>query len=495
MPNEDTRPSLSSSRPEAAPPATAAVPIAELLRLAWRYEAAGQIDDAAQLVGYVLQAAPDQPEALHLSGIIAFRRGVPERSLALMERALACGLNRPLHFRNVCEVYRVLGRLDEALATGRQAVALTPADPGCLHNLALIHYHRLELDDALACAAQALAIDPTAAGAHFTRAEVMLLRGDLTAGWNEYEWRYRIPGAGALMPAVIALAGRPQWDGRARPSGKLLLIADQGFGDVIQFMRYIPWVLTRCPDIAIACSAETAPMLRRIAPNVPLFQDWRHCPDHVAYCPLSGLPRLAGTTLDNIPAGTPYLSADPKRAARWRERLAGLLPQTSSRRDALRVGLVWAGRPSHNNDRNRSMTLPDLAPLGALPGVTFVALQKGARSDQVGDWFGRAPLINIAAEILDFEDTMAVLEAIDVLVTIDSSVGHLAGAMRRPVCTMLPYAPDWRWLLDREDTPWYPEMRLFRQTTPRRWDDVVARVASHLRGLSADATSAGAARQ
>ncbi|MEJ0016142.1 MAG: tetratricopeptide repeat protein [Acetobacteraceae bacterium] len=447
------------------------LPIGEVVRIANEYERSGRLDDASRLLGHVLRAAPDQGDALHLAGIVAFRQGDLEGSLALMQRSLEHGIDTPLYLRNICEVYRALGRLDEALATAQRASALAPADPLCLHNQAIIHYHRVELDAALDCADRALRIDPSLPGAHFVRAESLLLRGDWAEGWEEYEWRFRIAGAAPLMPPT----NRPQWDGTPLPDRTLLLIADQGFGDVIQFARYIAWATERCTDIAIACSAEVQPLLRQIAPAARLFVRWEDAPGYAAFCALSGLPRLAGTRVDSVPAPVPYLRADPARAAQWAERLAGLVP-----RGFRRIGVIWAGRPTHNNDRNRSATLAEFMPLANVAGIALLALQKGPKTGQAGTYYGRAPLINIGAEIEDYDDTMAILDNIDLLVTVDTSVAHLAGAMGRPVWVMLPRAPDWRWLLERGDTPWYPSVRLFRQKNVRRWDDVMREIAAGL---------------
>jgi hypothetical protein len=448
-----------------------AVPLGAVLAIATEFERAGRLDEAAGLLGHALAAAPTQPDTLHLAGIVAFRQKRVADALDLMQRAIRYGVDTPLYLRNICEVYRTLGRLDEALEAARQAAALARTDPLCLHNLAIIHYHRLEIDDCLDCARRALAIDPTLPGAHFVLAEALLLRGEMAQGWEEYEWRFRIPGAAPPMPATT----KPQWDGAALPDATLLLIADQGFGDVIQFCRYIPWVAERCPHIALASSAELAPLLRQIAPGARLFQRWDDCPDYAAFCPLSGLPRLHGTRVENIPAPIPYLRADPAGVVAWRERLDGLVPARYRR-----IGIVWAGRPTHANDRDRSADLAAFAPIAALPGVALISLQKLPAAEQAGRYFGRAPLVNIGAGIDDFGDTMALLENLDLLVTVDTSVGHLAGAMGRPTWIMLSRAPDWRWLLDRADSPWYPSVRLFRQTQPRQWGSVTAGIAAAL---------------
>jgi Tfp pilus assembly protein PilF len=452
-------------------PGTVPIPMGEILRIAGEYERGGRTDDAKRLLDHILTVAPNQGDALHLAGIVAFRRGDPAESLALMQRALERGIDTPLYLRNICEVYRTLGRLDEALAAAQRATMLAPTDPLCLHNQAIIHYHRLELDAALDCGTRALRIDPSLPGAHFVRAEALLLRGEWAEGWEEYEWRFRIGGAAALMPKT----DKPQWDGKPFSDRTLLLVADQGFGDVIQFSRYIAWAHERCPDIAIGCSVEMIPLLRQIAPYARLFARWQECKDFAAFCALSGLPRLAGTRIEAVPAPIPYIHADPARVAHWAARLDGLVPKGYRR-----IGLIWAGRPTHNNDRNRTALLTDLAPIGNVPGVALLALQKGPKTGQAGGWYGRAPLINLGAEIQDYDDTMAILANIERLVTVDTSVAHLAGAMGCPVWIMLPFAPDWRWLLGRQDTPWYPTVRLFRQSTVRRWDDVLQVVATAL---------------
>jgi len=447
------------------------IPLDSALAIARELEGSGRFDEAWSMLQHVLSAMPQQGEALHLAGVVAFRRGDEQVALELMERSLRYGIDLPLYWRNIAELYRVLGRLDDAIAAARRATLLAPADPLSLQNQAIIHYHRLELEESLACSARALAIAPALPGAHFARAEALLLRGDWAEGWEEYEWRFRISGAAPLMPPT----DKPQWQGRAFDGATLLLVADQGFGDVIQFSRYIPWAIERCARIAIACSGEMQPVLRQLAPDAVVFTRWEDCPDYAAFAALSGLPRLAGTRPDNVPSPIPYLRPDPKRVAHWAARLDGLVPP-----GLRRIGVIWAGRPAHNNDRNRSLHLPDLAPLGRLPGVALIALQKGPRTGQAGGWYGRAPLVNVGAEIVDYEDTMAILATIEQLVTVDTSVAHLGGAMGRPVRVMLPFAPDWRWLLGRADTPWYPTMRLYRQDAPHRWQDVLASVARDL---------------
>jgi Glycosyltransferase family 9 (heptosyltransferase)/Tetratricopeptide repeat len=451
------------------------VPMAELFMVAGHYERSGKMEEADRLLKHILAVAPNQPDTLHMSGIVAFRLGRQQEALEKMEKAIEFGIDIALYLRNICEVYRTLNRLDDAVAAARRAAALAPSDPLCLHNLAVIHYERVEIDASIAAAERALLMKPDMAGAHFARAEALLLRGDWAEGWEEYEWRFRIADAARMMPPT----DKPQWDGEPFDDGILLFVADQGFGDVIQFSRYIPWALARCPDAAIACSSEMIPVLSQLLPRERIFIRWEDAPAFKRFIPLSGLPRLHGTPVDRVPAPVPYLHANPARVAAWTERLRRLAPGTQKR-----IGIVWAGRPTHNNDRRRSSKLADFAPIAALPGVALVSLQKGPSADQAGRYFGRAPLINIGAEVKDYTDTMALLECLDLVVTVDTSVGHLAAAMGKPVWILLATSPDWRWLLNRSDTPWYPTVRLFRQTVPRQWSDVFKEVAAALAGIA-----------
>ena len=468
---ETASPPAKSAPPEPAPPLSEDA-AAALLKEAGEHEAAGRFAAAETALTRLLDARPDQPHANHLMGIIDYRAGRIEAAVARMERSIAFAPTNALYPRNLGEVYRAAGRHEDALRTGLRAVELAPEDPLAWGNLGIIRYSRLEIPEALACAEHAIARAPDQANAHFLRAEALLLRGDFAAGWEEYEWRFRLPGAARLMPET----GKPAWDGRPLPDGRLLLIADQGFGDGIQFCRYIPWAAARVGEIVLACSREIMPLLQQFPQIRDVVDRWEACGPFDAYCALSGLPRLHGTRPETIPADIPYLKADPALVATWGERLAQLLPEGLAR-----IGLAWAGRPSHNNDRYRSTTLTALAPLAKVPGIALIALQTGAAMAQIGDDLGPAPLLSLGPELGDFADTMAILANLDLLITVDTAVGHLAGAMGKPAWIMLPFAPDWRWGADGTTSPWYPSVRLFRQDRSRQWPSLAERVAKTLR--------------
>jgi tetratricopeptide (TPR) repeat protein len=463
-----------SSQPsDATPPPMPRIPVPldELMKIAGEFLEGGRLPEAERMLDHILHAVPDAPLALHQKGVVLFRTGHHEAAAEMVERAISAAPGAIAFRRSLCPIYERLGRYDDALRIAREALDTDGDDLQTLHNIAVVHYRLLDLDESIACARRALALDPAAAGPHFQLAEALLLKGEFAQGWEEYEWRFKIPGAPSLMPP----SDRPQWDGNPLPEATLLLIADQGLGDSIQFSRYIPKVLERCPRVVVVADPLLHPLIRQVHPEANLIDRWEQCPPFAVYCPLSGLPRLFGTRLDTIPREVRYLHAEPERSAVWRTRLDDLAPAGFRR-----IGIAWAGRPTHNNDINRSMALAEFAPIAALDKVALVSLQKGPGTAAIADYFGRAPLLNLGTEINDFLDTMSIIETLDIVVTVDTSVAHLAGAMGKPVWVLLPYAPDWRWLLEREDSPWYPTARLFRQARPGDWAGVLRRVAEAL---------------
>jgi len=435
-----------------------------------RLEQENKLPEADDLAKRMLAAMPEHPHILHLAGIVAYRCGRVGPAIEMMEKSEALSPDTALYPRNMCEVYRGAGKLDDAVRAGKRAVELAPQDARAYFNLALIHYERLELDDAVRVSDQAIELDPKFAEAHFERAEALLLAGRLKEGWESYEWRFQLKQAEGMLPKT----DKPQWDGTPLPPGKLLIIGDQGFGDCIQFGRLIPWAALLAPQPIVACSGELTPILKQIPGIGKMVTRWEDTGEYDAYIPLSGLPRLASLTTENVPPAG-YLAPPAALVEQWREKLDRLCPKGKKR-----VALVWAGRPTHKNDKKRTMKLAQFAPLFARDDLCIVTVQKGDQIAQAGSYYGRAPLVNLGPEISDFIDTMAILRNVHHLVTIDTSVAHVAGAIGAPASLVLPHAPDWRWLLNRSDTPWYPSIKLFRQERAYDWSGVVERVAAEL---------------
>jgi hypothetical protein len=444
------------------------------LQRAVAFDLDGQRDAAESLLRQILALDCDNSEALHMLALITAHSNRLAEAQTLIGRAVAVDPRRPLFLRSQCEILRRLGAYDAAAAAGMAALALEPGDHVAATMLASIAYLRLDMTAAERWARHAMTLTPEYPEGHFELSKVLLVQGRFAEGWEENETRFTIAGAAPLMPPSPQSTGVPQWDGR-RLGGTLLLIADQGFGDAIQFMRYIPWAQLICPRIVLALDAAIRPLVERRFPDVPLFTNWDELPAFAAYCPLSGLPRLHGTDLTSIPAPIPYVHADPAKAADWRARLQAICPP-----GARRVGFAWAGRPTHSDDMNRSMPLQALVPLADTPGLVWVVLQKGPARAQMAEVTWPAPLIDIGYATADFDDTVAVIDGLDLVITVDTVIAHLAGAMGKPVWLLLPHAPDWRWLLNRSDSPWYPTARLFRQPAPKDWAGLVSDVARAL---------------
>lgn len=436
-----------------------------------QHEASGRLEAGDLLAERIVEAAPALAEAQNTAGMLAFKRGDISRALKRLNKAIELAPNSATYPRNICLVYHSMGQLDEAAAMAQRAIELAPREAALHFNKSLILLDMQKLDEALLAIDQSLVLSPDYPEANFQRAELLLLAGRFAEGWQSYERRFELEQGKNMLPKTK----NPQWDGGVLPAGRLMLVADQGFGDCIQFARYLPWVAERAPSPILAASLELLPLLGQMKEVGRQVMTWPADGEYDAYIPLSGLPRLAGTTVQTIPTNVPYLFANPQKVAFWRERLAGLVAPGLKR-----IGLVWAGRPTHLKDAKRTVKLSQFMPLLSRPDVAIITLQKGDRIDEVGLSFGRAPLINLGPSLNDFTDTLAVLQSLDQLVTIDTSVAHLAGASGVPTSLILPYTPDWRWLLGRDDTPWYPAMRLFRQERHGDWSGVVERVAASL---------------
>lgn len=302
----------------------------------------------------------------------------------------------------------------------------------------------------------------------FDLAETLLLLGEFDRGWREYQYRYSLPHTRLIDRKVQ----RPAWNGQPL-SGKTLLIHDeQGYGDTFQFLRMVQWAKQRSgARVVVQINHEQACFARRMDGIDQVILRGELPPPFDVHCQMMSLPRAMKLKLDDLPGSMPYISADEQRVERWCRRLQAL-PRPI-------VALVWAGSDTHGNDSNRSMSLSTLAPL-ADSGVSFVSVQKGVRAAEADNPPAGMHLTNLSGEIADFDDTAAILSVCDLLISVDSSPVHLAGALNRPAWLMLPFVPDWRWLLDRDDSPWYPNMRLFRQSKRADWSDVMARMAEEL---------------
>jgi tetratricopeptide (TPR) repeat protein len=462
------------------------------------------------LVSYdrALAGRPNDAEALDNRGVTLNALARFEEALASYERALARRPDWAQALTNRGVTFNALRRFDEALASYDRALALRPDDAealsnrghtlhtlnrfeaalaSCDHALALrpdyaeAHYNRSvtlralrRFDEALASCSRALAVRPNYAEVHFNEACCRLVTGDFDRGWEKTEWRWDIgPSKNANRNFV-----QPLWTGSDETAGKTILLhAEQGLGDTIQFCRYAPRVAERGARVILEVQKPLHELMSTLPGAAQIVSRGDPLPDFDLHCPLLSLPRAFATRLETIPRKTPYLRASPQAVTDWNDRLGA--------RNRPRIGLAWSGNPTHLDDHNRSIGLSLLLPLLNLD-ATYVSLQRDVRIGDATVLKGCSNLLHFGEELKNFSDTAALISNLDLTISVDTSAAHLAGALAKPVWVLLAFAPEWRWLLDREDTPWYPTARLFRQDDTRDWAGLIARVHAALRELVAE---------
>jgi tetratricopeptide (TPR) repeat protein len=432
-------------------------------------------DEAIERYRQAIALMPDYVEA-HSN--LAAALSVQERwaeSLAPLAEALRLNPKHAQAHHNLGTSCRRLGRFEEAIACGNRAVELDPkyADAHCGLGAALPYLGLVA--EALACFDRALEINPKSPDYHTNRAIMLLLLGDFARGLDAYEWRLN---QRSVKPR---LAPQPVWDGTPMPGGTILLYAEQGMGDTIMAVRYARMVkalfgtvLLECPGPLVSLMATCPGIDGIVDPTAP-------APAADVQLPLMSLPRIFGTRLDTIPADGPFIFSDAMLRERWRKVVMGGRTDFQSVPQPIRVGIVWQGNPKHPGDAYRSVKLAQFAPLAAVPGVKLYSLQKGAGAEQVAALDGQFEVVDLGAQFgPEFRDAAAAIESLDLVIAVDTSVAHLAGALGRPVWVMLPFYPDWRWQLAGDTSAWYPTARLFRQQKSGAWDDVFGRVATAL---------------
>jgi tetratricopeptide (TPR) repeat protein len=499
----------------------------------------GELERAEKLCAGILAHRPDDFDALHLLGMLHFQRHRLVDALRFLARALRVNSNSADALSNLGLALHATGRYDEAISSYRHALDLAPDHPEIVYNLgnaclaldnvddALSNYDRVlaiapghvgalvnrgntllrlnqpvkalasydaalanlpghpqiltnrghalrRLDrpvEALADFRTALVAAPEFPEAHFEAAMTQLSMGDFDAGWKAYEWRWKTGAFARYLPQPKG----PLWLGEMPIAGKTILLhAEQGFGDTVQFVRYAPLLADRGAKVTCEVQPELQPLLSGnvMLKGVTFIAAGAPRPAFDLHCPLLSLPLAFGTQPGTIPAAVPYLAASTERQTYWRDRLPP---------GRLRAGFVWSGQSSHKNDSNRSIALPRLSALFEDPKVRCFSLQRDLR-DADGAALRELPnLVHLGGELRDFADTAAIISLLDVVVSVDTAVAHLAGALGTPVMILLPFAADFRWMCHRDDSPWYPGARLLRQPAFGDWDSVIARAADELR--------------
>jgi tetratricopeptide (TPR) repeat protein len=477
----------------------------------------GRLEEALSSYQQALRCRPDCAETYTNLGTTLIDLGRVDKALSCFQAALQINPKSPEAHNNLGEAFKRLGQLHEALASYHEALRIDPNFAEGHNSLGDALKHSGQFDRTLAlcalgCFEKALQQKPDFAGAHWNRALMWLLLGDFERGWPEYEWRW-------TQPAFVRRhTSRPLWDGSPLNGRTLQLHTEQGYGDTLQFIRYVEKAshqrkLAGNGKVIVECQPSLVRLLSGVAGIDQVLPHGSVLPQFDIQAPLGSLPSIFHTSLKNVPVPVPYLQANPDLVDHWRRELHRFedprrsigsefnrhsSPSTNHQSQSrLTIGIAWQGNPAYGLDRRRSIPLKHFARLAQVERIQLISLQKGPGEEQLqrkcevrnsecagektAEFAVRAPELDVAAG--PFMDTAAVMKNLDLVISSDTSIPHLAGALGVPVWVALPVAPDWRWLLEREDCPWYPSMRLFRQSRYDQWGDVFERMAEELTAL------------
>jgi Flp pilus assembly protein TadD len=429
----------------------------------------GQHDRAAQLIRRAIATQPRRADLHALLAEACVAQGRPEQAIAAYRAALQLEPSLTVAQNGLGEL--LLVHADDTIGYFEHIVEISPDNTDARLKLGSLLVERGDVRDGATHLERVVHDAPELARAHVHLGLALLQMGDFQRGWSEFRWRHQF----SVVTATGTGNGSTAWDGRLLNGRSIVLLPEQGFGDTIQFARYAPLVRARGGQVILGCPLPLKRLLKTLEGVSQIASGDDPAVTADMYAPLLDLPAIFGTDMHNVPAEIPYLHAEPALARAWAERLTSSL---------LRVGLVWAGNPDHKQDARRSMSPLSLAPLGGVAGVQFFSLQKGPSSAQHAPPPGLT-LTDLGPALDDFADTAAALTHLDLIITVDTAVAHLAGALGRPVWLLLARGHDWRWIDGLERSPWYPTMRIFRQDVPGGWVSLVQRVAAELRQATA----------
>jgi tetratricopeptide (TPR) repeat protein len=459
----------SDVRPNTAPE-SAELQQLKQLKQALALHQQGDSNGAEALYRSVLMIEPDNALAQHFLGVIHYQRRELTAALPLLERSVAASPDEPEFRNNLGLALAAADRESDAIAVYRSALDLKPDHAVAWNNLGLSLQSVNDVGGAIAAFRRAIELNADFAHAHWNLSLALLLDGQFAQGWREYDWRLVLTELGRGRHVYPGQT----WDGSA-PAGKtLLLYAEQGLGDALQFARYATLLAQAGARPLIHCVDALKPLIATVPGVGQVLGSDEPLPEYDAHFPLLSLPRVFATTAETIPSLASYMTVSEPHRTAARARIDSA--------PTLNIGLVWAGSREHSNDRNRSCPLAALAPILALPGIAWFSLQQGEASKELDAFADPTHIIPLPASA-PLIDTAALIAELDLVISVDTSIAHLAGALGRRCWLLLPFAPDWRWMLDRDDTPWYPAMRLFRQSRLHDWSPVVASVAVELRAL------------
>jgi cytochrome c-type biogenesis protein CcmH/NrfG len=485
-------PALFTGKPRAGDPR-------QMLQAARQLVNDRRFPEAARAFAAVLALQPDCVEALAQLGQLLFQANELPAALGCLQRAAAISPEMPKLNALMAAVLRKQGRLEESAVYCERECRISPGDPDAHYNLALARQTLQQIPEAIAsyraalrlrphyvdallglgrslrqdrqteaalpCFAEAVQLAPSDARGHWELGTTQLALGQYQAGWKEFEWRWKLPDFTTPPPRYE----QPQWDGRDLGGQRIFLHCEQGYGDVIQFSRYAALVAARGAHVMLGCPKPLQSLMQTVPGVAEVVTTRENLPPFETHAPLMSLPSIFGTTLETVPAAIPYIHLRDPAQKKWAE-------------DARekKVGVAWAGSSAHVNDANRSLPPALLKPLLTLPGIRWHSLQTGEGAPVLAhsDFAGR--IVDLGSRFDDFHDTAEAICELDLVIAVDTAVAHLAGAMGKPIWLLLPYEAEWRWMTAREDSPWYPTMRLFRQASPGNWTELLERVAREL---------------
>jgi tetratricopeptide (TPR) repeat protein len=427
----------------------------------------GQIDEAIKYYLKALALNPNLSKTYYNLGFALQEKGRVDEAISHYQKALELNFNTFGIHNNLGLALQETGQLDKAISTFQKALQLNPDFAEAYYNIGNTLRDKGKFDESITYYQKALEKKPDYIEAHWNRALLLLLTGDFRQGWGEYEWRWKLKNH--FQYNYI----KPLWDGSGISGLTILLHAEQGFGDTIQFIRYADLVAKRGAKVIIECQKELVSLLQTVDGVYQVKAYSEPLPYFDVHCPLLSLPLIFDTTSETIPSKIPYITPEPGLTQKWKDKI-------QHENSKYKIGLAWSGNSKHKNESIRSFSLDIFLPLAQCKNITFYSLQKGEAAAQATNPPEGIHLIDFMEDIIDFSDTAALIDNLDLVISVDTSVAHIAGALGKPVWILLPFVPDWRWLLHREDSPWYPTMRLFRQQTPGDWDSVIAVVKDKL---------------
>jgi Tfp pilus assembly protein PilF len=428
----------------------------------------GRCSEALDLISRAMRLKAPSPQILRIHGLALSALGRPREAIESFDRAIKLNTKFSGAHNDRGTALTKLKRFDEALASYDRALAVQPNFVEALYNRGYALEGLKRFDEALASYDRALALRPNYLEALYNRGALLRMIGDFDRGWEKYELRWETE---SLRHARRGFT-QPLWLGQEEIAGKTILLhAEQGFGDTIQFCRYVPLVAARGARVVLEVQKPLQELMNSLDGVAHIISRGDPLPDFDLQCPLLSLPLAFKTRLETIPSAVPYLRASSQASNNWERRLGP--------RDRPRIGLVWSGNPAHTRDHLRSIDFNSFLSLLDI-NATFISLQKDVRAADAIVLNGRRDLLHFGDELSTFSDTAALISNLDLVISVDTSVAHLAGALGKPVWVLLSFIGDWRWLCDREDSPWYPTARLFRQDSTRAWDNVIARVHAAL---------------